>query len=66
MSHQPSLIKNIMIRSKFNECAKSFILNTTNLLYFISKYNAGDENISSLLKPLNFGFCEKNNTVECT
>ena len=55
------LIQNKMTWSKYNECTYylfQILQVLLNLLYFISKHNAGDRNISSVLRPLYFGFCK--------
>ena len=50
--HELYLIQNITTRSKYNECTYylfQILQVQLNLLYFISKYNAEDKNISSAL-----------------
>ena len=57
------LIQKITTWSKYNECMYYYnivILQLQlDLLYFISKYDAGDKNISSVLRKYYFGFGEK-------
>ena len=56
------LIQNKMTWSKYNECTYylfQILQVLLNLLYLISKYNVGDKNVSSVLRPLYLGICEK-------